>query len=161
MSQAAFILRGATMATATLDDVNTALDQILSIIDPDHYTFDYRVNAKRTVYTVKKNGVFVAQIDVEPDQNGLPVVKPVTRTSNDPELFGEWLRYAAEVIMPRINQLGNGAQPAEPSADKVSNISGGVNVDAHSVTVGNDVVGRDKIIHIKHATIIQPLPHET
>jgi formylglycine-generating enzyme required for sulfatase activity len=40
-----------------------------------------------------------------------------------------------------------------------SSISGGVNVDANTVTVGNDVVGRDKIIqagtYIEHATIIQ------
>lgn len=46
-----------------------------------------------------------------------------------------------------------------PAASVINNISGGVNVDANNVNVGNDIVGRDKIIHadtyIEHATIIQ------
>ena len=61
----------------------------------------------------------------------------------------------------------DGAKPASPSTPEArspvaSNVSGGVNVDADSVTVGNDVVGRDKIIqagtYIEHAVIYQPLP---
>ncbi len=99
---------------ATLDDVNTALDGILSVIDPKHYSFDYRVNAKRTVYTVKKDGANVARVVVEPDQNGLPVVKPVGQLTDDPDLWAEWLRYAAKVIMPHIeSQLSNWAQPPQ------------------------------------------------
>ena len=55
------------------------------------------------------------------------------------------------------------SQPIEPKARRVpSEISGGVNVDANNVTVGNDVVGREKIIqagtYIEHATIVQPAP---
>ena len=34
----------------------------------------------------------------------------------------------------------------EPPAAPVSNVSGGVNVDANQVTIGGDVVGRDKIV---------------
>jgi formylglycine-generating enzyme required for sulfatase activity len=48
----------------------------------------------------------------------------------------------------------------QPAADtSIANVSGGVNVDAQQVTIGNDVVGRDKIVqattYIEHATIIQ------
>lgn len=55
------------------------------------------------------------------------------------------------------------ARPASPAAPEshgssVSNVSGGVNVDANNVTVDNDMVGRDKIvqttINIEHAMII-------
>ena len=44
----------------------------------------------------------------------------------------------------------------------VSNVSGGVSIDSQQVTIGNDVVGRDKIVqattYIEHATIIQSAP---
>jgi gamma-glutamyl hercynylcysteine S-oxide synthase len=50
-----------------------------------------------------------------------------------------------------------------PAADTaISNVSGGVSIDSQQVTVGNDVVGRDKIVqattYIEHATIIQAAP---
>jgi formylglycine-generating enzyme required for sulfatase activity len=53
----------------------------------------------------------------------------------------------------------------QPAADTSnSNVSGGVNIDSQQVTVGNDVVGRDKVIqattYIEHATIIQAAPPE-
>ena len=51
-------------------------------------------------------------------------------------------------------------QPA--AAASVSNVSGGVSIDSQQVTIGNDVVGRDKVIqattYIEHATIIQSAP---
>jgi formylglycine-generating enzyme required for sulfatase activity len=57
-----------------------------------------------------------------------------------------------------VPQSQTGATPARP----VSNVSGGVNIDGQPVTIGNDVVGRDKIIqattYIEHATIIQAPP---
>jgi ABC-type multidrug transport system fused ATPase/permease subunit len=34
----------------------------------------------------------------------------------------------------------------EPQAASATNVSGGVNVDANQVTIGGDVVGRDKIV---------------
>jgi len=51
-------------------------------------------------------------------------------------------------------------QPIEPEAQRVtSEVSGGVNVDADNLTVGKDMVGRDKIIqadtYIESATFIQ------
>jgi gamma-glutamyl hercynylcysteine S-oxide synthase len=54
-------------------------------------------------------------------------------------------------------------QPAvDTPPDAVSNVSGGVNIDSQQVTIGNDVVGRDKVIqattYIEHATIIQSAP---
>lgn len=51
--------------------------------------------------------------------------------------------------------------PSEPGSSEglAAKVSGGVSVDANNVTVGNDVVGRDKItqttINIQNATIIQ------
>jgi gamma-glutamyl hercynylcysteine S-oxide synthase len=49
-------------------------------------------------------------------------------------------------------------QPDTPDAS-TSNVSGGVNIDGQQVTIGGDVVGRDKVIqagtYIEHATIIQ------
>jgi formylglycine-generating enzyme required for sulfatase activity len=55
------------------------------------------------------------------------------------------------------------SQPNSSSAaPTINNASGGVNVNAANVNVGNDMVGRDKIIHadtyIEHATIIQSGP---
>jgi formylglycine-generating enzyme required for sulfatase activity len=51
-----------------------------------------------------------------------------------------------------------GATPAQP----VSTVSGDVNLAGQQVTVGKDVVGRDKIIqagtYIEHATIVQSAP---
>lgn len=56
---------------------------------------------------------------------------------------------------------------SEAASGEVSNVSGGVAVTGERVEVGNDVVGRDKIVqattYIEHATIIQsvsPLPGE-
>jgi gamma-glutamyl hercynylcysteine S-oxide synthase len=54
-------------------------------------------------------------------------------------------------------------QPAPDTSDaSVSNISGGVNIDGQQVTIGGDVIGRDKVIqaatYIEHATIIQAPP---
>ena len=50
------------------------------------------------------------------------------------------------------------AAPAQP----VSTVSGGVNLEGQQVSVGKDVVGRDKIIqagtYIEHATIVQSAP---
>jgi len=54
-------------------------------------------------------------------------------------------------------------QPAPDTPDasgaSTSNVSGGVAIDGQQVTIGNDVVGRDKVIqattYIEHATIIQ------
>jgi gamma-glutamyl hercynylcysteine S-oxide synthase len=46
-----------------------------------------------------------------------------------------------------------------------SNVSGGVNIDGEQVTIGGDVVGRDKVIqagtYIEHATIIQAAAGQT
>jgi iron(II)-dependent oxidoreductase len=54
-------------------------------------------------------------------------------------------------------------QPIADTSDaSVSNVSGGVSIESQQVTVGNDVVGRDKIVqattYIEHATIIQSAP---
>jgi formylglycine-generating enzyme required for sulfatase activity len=51
-------------------------------------------------------------------------------------------------------------QPTEDaSAAAASNVSGGVAIDGQQVTIGGDVIGRDKVIqvgtYIEHATIIQ------
>ncbi len=50
----------------------------------------------------------------------------------------------------------------EAHGPSVSNVSGGVNLEANNVNVGNDVVGRDKIIqagtYIENVTIIQSAP---
>jgi iron(II)-dependent oxidoreductase len=54
--------------------------------------------------------------------------------------------------------------PDTPDAS-VSNVSGGVNVEGQQVTIGGDVVGRDKVIqagtYIEHATIIQSAAGQT
>jgi iron(II)-dependent oxidoreductase len=53
----------------------------------------------------------------------------------------------------------------DPSAASVSNVSGGVSIDGQQVAIGNDVVGRDKVIqattYIEHATIIQAATGQT
>jgi formylglycine-generating enzyme required for sulfatase activity len=75
-------------------------------------------------------------------------------------------------LQVRATGLGLGASPsAAPApqseayaapAQSVSNVSSGVNLEGQQVSVGNDVVGRDKIIqantYIEHATIIQSTP---
>jgi iron(II)-dependent oxidoreductase len=52
-------------------------------------------------------------------------------------------------------------QPEVDAAAPISNVSGGVNI-AGDAQIGNDVVGRDKVIqattYIEHATIIQTVP---
>jgi hypothetical protein len=91
------------------------------------------------------------------------VLQPV-QDGLDVEQEGEYRRWKlGQTKTAFLNRFpyvdGQAAQPAEPSAcgPAVNNISGGVNVDANNVTVGNDVVGHDKIIqYIEHATIIQP-----
>ncbi len=55
------------------------------------------------------------------------------------------------------------AQPSSGSPSPLaSNMSGGINVDAERVNVGNDMVGRDKIIqantYIEQAVFMQPTP---
>jgi formylglycine-generating enzyme required for sulfatase activity len=52
------------------------------------------------------------------------------------------------------------SEPQPDSSDtSTSNVSGGVAIDSEQVTIGGDVIGRDKIIqagtYIEHATIIQ------
>jgi iron(II)-dependent oxidoreductase len=54
----------------------------------------------------------------------------------------------------------------QPTPDaSTSNVSGGVNIDGQQVTIGGDVVGRDKVIqagtYIEHATIIQSASGQT
>jgi formylglycine-generating enzyme required for sulfatase activity len=67
-------------------------------------------------------------------------------------------------VSPTASAGSSARQPTtkDTPTSSTSNVSGGVNVDANSVTVGNDVVGRDKIIqagmYIEHATIIQATP---
>jgi formylglycine-generating enzyme required for sulfatase activity len=57
-----------------------------------------------------------------------------------------------------VPQFTTGAPPAQ----SVSNVGGGVNLEGQQVSVGKDVVGRDKIVqantYIEHATIIQSVP---
>jgi hypothetical protein len=102
------------MMTATLDDANTVVDQYLSVLDPDHYSFDYRVHAKRTVYTVKKDGVFVAQVVVEPNIiSGLLSVVLWDRVTDDPELRREWMVYAQTVFPYIEGRLSAESQSAE------------------------------------------------
>ncbi|HTP09936.1 MAG TPA: SUMF1/EgtB/PvdO family nonheme iron enzyme, partial [Anaerolineae bacterium] len=82
----------------------------------------------------------------------------------DPNGYARLLK----ALLTRADSMGGGItsmpssptpQPASPSSSVVSNVSGGINVDANNVTVGSDIVGRDKItqttINIEHATIIQ------
>ncbi len=65
----------------------------------------------------------------------------------------------------RADQLGGAVAEVQPSAETSSappsNVSGGVNI-AGDAQIGNDVVGRDKVIqaatYIEHATIIQAAP---
>jgi formylglycine-generating enzyme required for sulfatase activity len=65
----------------------------------------------------------------------------------------------------RADQLGGAAadtqSPADMSSASLANVSGGVNF-AGDAQIGNDVVGRDKVIqattYIEHATIIQSAP---
>src|SRR5512143_161558 len=69
-------------------------------------------------------------------------------------------------------------ESAEEPTQPVTNVSGGVNVDAqHDVTIGGDVVGRDKIVqagddivlgdqieadtYIEHATIVEDKTNRT
>ena len=64
----------------------------------------------------------------------------------------------AKYLAPRVDSPGT--QPApDKAAPTATTISGGINLNGETVTVGNDVVGRDKItqttINIEHATIIQ------
>jgi iron(II)-dependent oxidoreductase len=54
----------------------------------------------------------------------------------------------------------------QPTPDaSTSNVSGGVNIDGQQVTIGGDVVGRDKVIqagtYIEHATIVQAASGQT
>jgi formylglycine-generating enzyme required for sulfatase activity len=54
------------------------------------------------------------------------------------------------------------APQSKPPAQPVSTASGGVNIEGQHVSVGKDIVGRDKIIqagtYIEHATIVQSAP---
>jgi hypothetical protein len=111
---------------AELDNINTAVVQALRIVDPN-YAFDYRKDFKTTLYTIKKDGVFVAQMIVQPI-NGLPMVFPFTNISDDLELRNEWLRYSKQFIMPYIrDQVSNLVQPPELSAGTGQRDSGHFN----------------------------------
>ena len=53
--------------------------------------------------------------------------------------------------------LSSAVSPTEPSTQQVAiTTSGGVNVDANNVTVGNDMVGRDKITNTQNTFYINP-----
>jgi len=77
-------------------------------------------------------------------------------------------------LQVRITDLGLGSSPTPPPASpalqstadtalaqQFSNVSGGVNLAGQQVSIGKDVIGRDKIVqagmYIEHATIIQSM----
>jgi formylglycine-generating enzyme required for sulfatase activity len=75
------------------------------------------------------------------------------------------LRFRADGLglTPAATPTSTSAESSlDSSSPKTSNVSGGVNVEGQQVTIGNDVVGRDKIVqagtYIEHATIIQAPP---
>jgi nucleoside phosphorylase/tetratricopeptide (TPR) repeat protein len=117
-------------------------------------------------------GVFSAVFD-RPEIKHALVIRGISDMA-DKDKDDAWQEYAANAAAAyAIDFLKSGpvevtasadAKPASPTTTEthgspVSNVSGGVNVDAQGVAVGQNLVGRDNItqttINIEHATIIQ------